>query len=217
MHDNEMSDSETDSSDEDLLSLFNATSIGMLYNFAYHFASEESREILDALTGKAKVEFINFLDRSRLEIALSQQIERWREHKASKLTGVIIKIINNTPHTFNISQTSLPLSKSERESFQINPHEPTAFFTRYEYTFAYPWKKRDMFNHFVDFIDGDVGVRFELGLFMGITYGILSPTHTPKIKNKTASTGRSSVKCKSAVTRVSDDAPFNFEIQLTLG
>ena len=119
---------ETPDAYSDIFSFFSATSIGILYQLSPFLLSKENQALLDELVGKAKVELIGFLDRAESRLALEQQIEHWRNQKADpKQTRVIIKIINNTPHTFKMAQTSLPLRQSERESFQLMPQEETAF------------------------------------------------------------------------------------------
>lgn len=113
---------QTSNPHEDLLSFFNYTSIGTLYNLTPLFFSEENQQALDELIGVAKVELIDFLEGIESERALKQSIELWRnEDKSTKATRVIVKLINNTPHTFKIAQTSLPLHTSERQSFQTSP------------------------------------------------------------------------------------------------
>jgi hypothetical protein len=69
---------QTSNPHEDLLSFFNYTSIGTLYNLTPLFFSEENQQALDELIGVAKVELIDFLEGIESERALKQSIELWR-------------------------------------------------------------------------------------------------------------------------------------------
>jgi hypothetical protein len=215
----EKPDSETNHDYDELLSFFSSTSIGVLYQLSPYLLSEEHQALLDDLVGKAKVEFIGFLQASESRHALNQQIEQWRNKKIdSRHTRVIVKIINNTPHTFKIAQTSLPLGKSERESFQLLPQGQTAFKSEFNYNYAYPWpKNKIMFNQFVDFTDQSIGVRLDLGLIMSSSFGFLTPTLRPRVKNTVTSIGKSKINCSTKITNMSDEAPFNFEVEIILG
>lgn len=210
---------ETSNKYEDLLAFFNYTSIGMLYNLSPLFFSEENQQALDELLGSAKVELIGFLEKLELERTLNQRIELWRHQDTDpKTTGVIVKLINNTPHTFNMAQTSLPVSKSERQTFKLPPRTKTAFKCGFDYTYGYPWpKNKIMFNHFVDFMDQNVGVRFDLGMLMNTSYGVISPTHRATVKNTVTSIGSSKINCSTKITRMAEDQPFNFEVEITMG
>lgn len=210
---------ETSNEYEDLLSFFNFTSMGTLYNLTPLLFSEENQQALDELIGIAKVELINFLEVSESERALNQRIELWRKQdESAKITRVIIKLINNTPHTFKIVQTSLPLHLSERQSFQIPPHTKTAFKCDFAYTYGYPWpKNKIIFNQFADFIDQNVGVRFDLGMIMNKSFGVISPRHRATVKNTVTSIGSSKVNCSTKITSMAEEEPFNFEAEINLG
>ncbi|MGF6153362.1 hypothetical protein [Pseudomonas fluorescens] len=210
---------DTSNNYEDLFSFFNHTSIGMLYNLTPLLFSEENQQALDELIGIAKVELINLLDQINSEHALNKKIEQWRnQNKRSNITRVIVKLINNSPHTFKIAQTSLPLRASERESFLLPAYSNTAFKSDFAYTYAYPWpKNKIMFNQFVDFIDQNVGVRFDLGMIMNTSFGVLSPTHRATVKNTVTSIGSSKIKCSTQITSMGENEPFNFEVEIRLG
>ena len=210
---------ETSNKYEDLLSFFNYTSIGTLYNLTPLLFSEENQQALDELIGIAEVELIGFLEKIESERELNQKIEQWRHQDESpKNTRVIVKLINNTPHTFKIAQTSLPLRPSERESFLLQAHAKTAIKSDFAYTYAAPWpKNKIMFNQFVDFIDQNVGVRFELGMIMNKSFGVISPRHRATVKNTVTSIGSSKINCSTKITRMAEDQPFNFEVEITLG
>ncbi|CAI8908581.1 BACK domain-containing protein [Pseudomonas sp. IT-P100] len=210
---------QTSNPHEDLLSFFNYTSIGTLYNLTPLFFSEENQQALDELIGVAKVELIDFLEGLESERALKQSIELWRnEDKSTKATRVIVKLINNTPHTFKIAQTSLPLHTSERQSFQLPPRTKTALKFDFAYTYGYPWpKNKIMFNQFVDFIDQNVGVRFDLGMIMNKSFGVISPRHRATVKNTVTSIGSSRIDCSTRITRMAEEEPFSFEVEITLG
>lgn len=210
---------QTSNPHEDLLSFFNYTSIGTLYNLTPLFFSEENQRALDELIGVAKVELIDFLEGIESERALKQSIELWRnEDKSTKTTRVIVKLINNTPHTFKIAQTSLPLHTSERQSFQLPPRTKTALKSDFAYTYGYPWpKNKIMFNQFVDFIDQNVGVRFDLGMIMNKSFGVISPRHRATVKNTVTSIGSSRIDCSTRITRMAEEEPFSFEVEITLG
>lgn len=210
---------ETSNKYEDLLSFFNYTSIGALYNLTPLLFSEENQQALDELIGIAKVELINFLEVIESERALNQRIELWRnQDRSAKTTRVIVKLINNTPHTFKIAQTSLPLHLSERQSFQLPPHTKTAFKSDFAYTYGYPWpKNKIMFNQFVDFIDQNVGVRFDLGMIMNKSFGAFSPRHSATVKNTVTSIGSSKINCSTNMRSMGENEPFSFEVEITLG
>ncbi|WP_415770947.1 hypothetical protein [Pseudomonas sp. LB3P38] len=204
---------------DDLLSYFNSTSIGVLFQLSPYLFSEENRAMLEDMVGKAKVELADLMENAKAEREMNQAIERWKNQKKDpKTTRVIVKIINNTPHEFEMAQTSLPLDKSERESFYIPPQGQTAFKADFNYNYAYPWpKNKIMFNQFIDFIDQNVGVRFDLGLIMNTSFGLLTPTLKPRVKNSINSIGSSKINCSTKITNMSDEAPFNFEVEITLG
>lgn len=204
---------------DDLLSFFNYTSIGILYNLTPLLFSEENQQALDELIGIAKVELISLLDQINSEHALNKKIEQWRnQNKRANITRVIVKLINNSPHTFKIAQTSLPLHTSERESFLLPAYGNTAFKSDFAYTYAYPWpKNKIMFNQFVDFIDQNVGVRFDLGMIMNTSFGVLSPTHRARVKNTVTSIGSSKINCSTQITSMGENEPFNFEVEIRLG
>jgi hypothetical protein len=210
---------ETSNKYEDLLSFFNYTSIGTLYNLTPLLFSEENQQALDELIGIAEVELIGFLEKIESERELNQKIEQWRhQDESSKNTRVIVKLINNTPHTFKIAQTSLPLRPSERESFLLRANAKTAIKSDFAYTYTAPWpKNKIMFNQFVDFIDQNVGVRFDLGMIMNKSFGVISPRHRATVKNTVTSIGSSKINCSTRITRMAEDQPFNFEVEITLG
>jgi hypothetical protein len=191
----------------------------MLYNLTPLMFSEENQQALDELLGIAKVELIGFFEKLESERALNQRIEQWRhQDKNPETTCVIVKLINNTPHTFKIAQTSLPVSKSERQSFQLLPRTKTAFKCHFSYTYGYPWpKNKIMFNQFVDFIDQYAGIRFDLGMLMNASYGVISPRHRATLKNTVTSIGSSKIDCTTKITSMDEDVPFNFDVEITLG
>ena len=210
---------ETSNTYEDLLAFFNYTSIGTLYNLTPLLFTEENQQALDELIGIAEVELISFLENIESEHALNQKIESWRnQNQRSATTRVIVKFINKTPHTFKMAQTSLPLRPSERESFLLRPHPKTAFKADFAYTYAAPWSKNKiMFNQFADFIDQNVGVRFDLGMIMDKSFGVISPRHRATVKNTVTSIGSSKVNCSTKITSMAEEEPFNFEVEITLG
>lgn len=219
MNTSEDTDNEVNQPYDQLFAFFKATSIGILYQLAPHLLSEEYQAMLDDLVGKAKVELIDLLEQAEYTNALNQKIEQWRNQKRGpKHTRVIVKIINNTSHTFGIAQTSLPMSKAERESFQTPPQGQTAFKCDFDYSYAYPWpKNKIMFNQFIDFVDNHIGVRFDLGMIMNTSFGVHTPTLRPSVKNTVTSIGSSSFKCSTTTTRMGDEAPFDFEVEIILG
>lgn len=212
-------DNDISNSYDDLLTIFNNTSIGLLYQLSPYLLDEETKRILDDLVGKAKVEFIAFFEELESERALNQQIEQWRNQKTDpKYTYAIVKIINNTSHILKITQTSLPLTQSDRETFEVPDEGKIAFKSEFAYNYAYPWgKNKIMFNHFIDFTDQDIGVRFDLGMIMNTSFGVFTPTLTPTIKNTVTSIGKSRINCSTKITSMSDDAPFSFEVEIILG
>jgi hypothetical protein len=212
-------DSEVGQPYDQLFATFNNTSIGMLYQLLPNLLSEEHQALLDEMLGNAKVEVINLLEHAQYTHALNQKIDQWRNQaRGTRTTRVIVRIINQTTHTFNITQTTLPLSKAERESFQIPCEQQTAFKSEFNYNYAYPWpKNKIMFNQFVDFFDDTIGVRFDLGLIMNTSFGLLSPTLRPSVKNTVKSIGSSPIKCSTKTTLMGTDAPFHFEVEITLG
>lgn len=219
MNNSDNTDSEVGQPYDQLFATFSNTSIGMLYQLFPNLLSEEHQALLDEMLGNAKVEIIDLLEHAQYTQALNQKVEQWRNQKrGTKTTRVIVKIINHTSHTFNITQTSLPLSKAERESFQIPCEKQTAFKSEFDYNYAYPWpKNKIMFNQFVDFFDDNIGVRFDLGMIMNTSFGLLSPTLRPSVKNTVKSIGSTPIKCSTKTTQMGDAAPFHFEVEITLG
>lgn len=219
MNTGENTDSEVGQPYDQLFATFSTTSIGMLYQLLPNLLSEENQALLDDMLGNAKVELIDMLENAQYTHALNQKIEQWRNQKRGpKTTRVIVKIVNRTSHTFNIAQTSLPLRKAERESFQIPCQQQTAFKSDFDYNYAYPWpKNKIMFNQFIDFIDDNIGVRFDLGMIMNTSFGVLSPTLRPSVKNTVKSIGASAIKCSTKTNQMGDEAPFDFEVEITLG
>jgi len=74
-----------------------------------------------------------------------------------------------------------------------------------------------MFNQFIDFVDNHIGVRFDLGMIMNTSFGVHTPTLRPSVKNTVTSIGSSSIKCSTTTTRMGDEAPFDFEVEIILG
>lgn len=219
MNNSDNTDNEVGQPYDQLFATFSNTSIGMLYQLFPNLLSDEHQALLDEMLGNAKVEIIDLLEHAQYTQALNQKVEQWRNQKrGTKTTRVIVKIINHTSHTFNITQTSLPLSKAERESFQIPCEKQTAFKSEFDYNYAYPWpKNKIMFNQFVDFFDDNIGVRFDLGMIMNTSFGLLSPTLRPSVKNTVKSIGSTPIKCSTKTTQMGDAAPFHFEVEITLG
>jgi hypothetical protein len=213
------SDNENSSAYDLMSALISTTPIGALYQLSPLFLSKENQAILEDMVGKAKVEFIAYLDRMEEERVLNERIEQWRSERADpKHTRAIVKIINNTPHAFKIVQTSLPLSSSDFETFEVVEAGTVAFRSEFAYKYAYPWgKNKVMFNHFIDFADQDICTRLDLGMFMNTAFGVFSPTVKSTIKNTIRSIGKSRINCSTKITSRSDDAPFNFEVSVTLG
>lgn len=218
MTNTESPNNETSDDYSQLLSLFKLTSIGVLYQLSPLLLSEENQEALNELIGKARVELIDFLDKAQMENAVNQKIESWKNQKTNlKRTRVIVKVVNNTSHTLYLVKTSLPLSPSERESSTLFPHEQTALKCEFDYDRYYNSPSKILFNQFMDFAAQSVGIRFELGMFVRKSFGFITPTHTPTIKNTVISTGKNKIQCSSVITEANDDAPFNFEVKITLG
>ncbi|MGF6089552.1 hypothetical protein [Pseudomonas sp. 18173] len=213
------SDNENSSAYDLLFALFSTTPLGALYQLSPHLLSKENQAILEDMVGKAKVEFIAYLDRIAEERILNEQIENWRSQEADpKYTRAIVKIINNTPHAFKIVQTSLPLTPSDFETFEVVEEGTVAFRSEFAYRYAFPWgKNKVMFNHFIDFADQDICARLDLGMFMNTSFGVFSPTVKSTIKNTIKSIGKSRINCSTKITSRSDEAPFNFEVCVTLG
>lgn len=132
-------------------------------------------------------------------------------------TRVTVKTINNTSHTFKIANSSLPISQEERESFVLEPNRST-FAMEFDYNYGYPWpNNRSLFNEFIDFVDQNAGFRLELALTMTTSFGVLTPTLKPNIKNKVTSNGQSAIRCSTRLTKTSDKAPYSFAIEINLG
>lgn len=210
---------DTDSTYESLLSFFNLTSIGLLYQLSPHFLDKENQAILEDLVGKAKVEVIGFIEEIEAAKALNQRIEQWRSQETDpKHTRVIVKIKNNTAHVFKISQTTLPLGQADFDTFEIPDDSEIAFKSEFAYEFTPPHKKgKIMFNHFIDFMDQDICIRFDLGMIMNSSFGLFTPTLKPTRKSTVTSIGKSKLNCSSRITSTNDDAPCNFEVEITLG
>jgi hypothetical protein len=95
----------------------------------------------------------------------------------------------------------------ERTTFNYDP----------DYNYGYPWpNNKNLFNMFIEFSDGGVEFRLELALTMTRSFGVLTPTLTPNIKNTVRSIGQSPLRCSTKTINARAEAPFNFEVVITL-
>jgi hypothetical protein len=135
-----------------------------------------------------------------------------------KQTHVAIKIVNNTSHAFKYARSNLPLSQEERDSITLPPMERTTFRYEPDYNYGYPWpNNKNLFNTFIEFSDEGVGFRLELALTMTRSFGVLTPTIKPNIKNIVRSIGQAPLRCSTKTINISNEAPFNFEVEIMLG
>lgn len=183
------------------------TPYGAIYELAKELFDEKNHEKLNNLT-----------DKYRAEETVNNQIEEWkRQRENPRKTRVIVKITNNTSHSLKLSTTDLTLDDSVRESLTLFPTAPMTFKGEFEYNFPYNSRSKPLFNHVMEFEDERVGVRFEFGLYVSSSFGVLTPTVKPHRKNNIASIGSSAIKCSSKIMEASDGPPFNFRVDITLG
>lgn len=148
-------------------------------------------------------------------------IAEWRKENHPDYTRVILKIVNNTKHTFQLTETSRPLTQAEIAEVRIPPGAPTPIIMTSEYFGLDDGKgvrETYQFGHYLDFESGTAGFKLIVGL--GVEGGhnfARGNWRTPLIAHQLTSTGTTPIKGTTTLTAASKKEPFNFEVLIVLG
>jgi hypothetical protein len=66
------------------------------------------------------------------------------------------------------------------------------------------------------FGDEALGLRFDFGLRVNTSFGVISPTLTPIQTHKLTSIGTSPIQCTTQITRTVSEDPYGFTVELKL-
>jgi hypothetical protein len=208
MSTNDENNGETAINHDQLLSLLTTyTPYAAIYELSKELFDEKNHEHL-----------ISLVDKHRAENTVNQQIQAWKnEGTNSKRTRVIVKINNNTSHTLKLIKTDRAINQSDRDALVLFPDAPMTFKCEFDYKFPYGSRSRTLFNQYMDFADAQTGVRFEFGLHLNSSFGVLTPTLKPIRKNIVTAFGNFLLTASTRIIEASNEAPYNFTVEITLG
>ncbi|MEO6676621.1 MAG: hypothetical protein ABIO21_04525 [Pseudomonas sp.] len=219
-----MSDTQKDDIDLKDGTLWDSPVITTIYSFFNALITEEDREFYRKLSAEHEEKRIlnEALERKKNEqnAAVDQVIKTWWSQKNPDRTRVIIKVINNTRHALNVTQSSIRMSAATIENLAIPANESTTFkFDRhYEVPeFSRKTQVQTQFKYFFDYANEDVGFQFDVGLTVEGAYSSAHGHWNDATRlHAIASSGKTPIQCTSKVTRSSKVPPFNFEVLIKL-
>lgn len=202
-----MNSQPTDQSIYELIaSRFNWAPLSVLYQYLKSLDTQEYMPMLTALMEKAS-----------LNDKVNEQIHAWEQEPIDPgRTRLVVKLINHTDLDFEIDEHNLPLNSDMQNLTPILPWGIQALKFDLAYSRRLGSRSKDMFKHFIRFGDEAFGFRFDFGLRVNTSFGVISPTLTPVRTNHVTSTGMTPIQCTTRITRAASEEPYGFTVELTL-
>jgi hypothetical protein len=189
-----------------IASQFSWAPLSVLYQFLESLDTQEYRSMLTALIEKAN-----------LNDKVYQQVQAWEQERVNPgRTRLVVKLINHTDLDFEICEHNLQLNADEQHLTPIFPWDIQALKFDLAYTRRLGSRNKDMFKHFIVFGDKEFGFRFDFGLRVNTSFGVISPTLTPVRTHTLTSIGTSPIQCTTRITRTASEEPYGFTVELTL-
>lgn len=189
-----------------IASQFSWAPLSVLYQFLESLDTQEYRSMLTALIEKAN-----------LNDKVNQQVQAWEQERVNPgRTRLVVKLINHTDLDFEIGEHNLQLNADEQHLTPIFPWDIQALKFDLAYTRRLGSRSKDMFKHFIVFGDKEFGFRFDFGLRVNTSFGVISPTLTPVRTHTLTSIGTSPIQCTTRITRTASEEPYGFTVELTL-
>lgn len=189
-----------------IASQFSWAPLAVLYQYLKSLDTQEYMPMLTALIEKAN-----------LNDKVNKQVQAWeQEHINPNRTRVIVKLINHTDLDFEIGERTPQLNADEQHATQIRPWDIQAWKFDLAYTRRLGSRSKEMFKHFIVFGDEEFGFRFDFGLRVNTSFGVISPTLTPVRSHTLTSIGMSPIQCTTRITRTASEEPYGFTVELTL-
>ncbi|QKS82534.1 MULTISPECIES: hypothetical protein [Pseudomonas] len=189
-----------------IASQFSWAPLSVLYQFLESLDTQEYRSMLTALIEKAN-----------LNDKVNQQVQAWEQERVNPgRTRLVVKLINHTDLDFEIGEHNLQLNADEQHLTPIFPWDIQALKFDLAYTRRLGSRNKDMFKHFIVFGDKEFGFRFDFGLRVNTSFGVISPTLTPVRTHTLTSIGTSPIQCTTRITRTASEEPYGFTVELTL-
>ncbi|WP_214512135.1 hypothetical protein [Pseudomonas brassicacearum] len=189
-----------------IASQFSWAPLAVLYQYLKSLDTQEYMPMLTALIEKAN-----------LNDKVNEQVQAWEQERINpNRTRLIVKLINHTDLDFEVGEHNLPLNADEQHPTLILPWDIQTWKFDFAYTRRLGSSSREMFKHFIVFGDKEFGFRFDFGLRVNTSFGVISPTLTPVRTHILTSIGTSPIQCTTRITRTASEEPYGFTVELTL-
>ncbi|MBA1376623.1 hypothetical protein [Pseudomonas brassicacearum] len=189
-----------------IASQFSWAPLAVLYQFLKSLDTQEYMPMLTALIEKAN-----------LNDKVNEQVKAWEQERINpNRTRIIVKLINHTDLDFDTGECTLQLNAGEQYPSQILPWDIQAWKFDLAYTRRLGSRSKDIFKHYIVFGDEALGFRFDFGLRVNTSFGVISPTLTPIQTHKLTSIGTSPIQCTTQITRTVSEDPYGFTVELKL-
>lgn len=185
---------------------FNWAPLAVLSQYLRSLDTQEYMPMLTALMEKASQ-----------NDKINKQIQAWEQERVDpNRTRLVVKLINHTDLDFEVSEHNLH-SSADRQNFSaILPWDIQALKFDLAYSRRLGSRSKDMFKHFIVFGDEAFGFRFDFGLRVNTSFGVISPTLTPVRTHQVTSIGMSPIQCTTRITRTANEEPYGFTVELTV-
>lgn len=189
-----------------IASQFSWAPLAVLYQFLKSLDTQEYVPMLTALIEKAN-----------LNDKVNKEVQAWEQERLNpSRTRLVVKLINHTDLDFEVGEHNLQWNADEQHPTQILPWDIQAWKFDLAYTRRLGSPSKDMFKHFIAFGDKEFGFRFDFGLRVNTSFGVISPTLTPVRTHTLTSIGTSPIQCTTRITRTAREEPYGFTVELTL-
>ncbi|CAN7142770.1 hypothetical protein ACFFQ5_06935 [Pseudomonas brassicacearum] len=191
---------------ENLLSQFNYAPLTILYEYIKSLDTQDYTQMLKALMEKA-----------RQNDDVNRQLQAWRQESVRpNRSRFLVKLINHTDQPLEVGENDLSLNADEQAFMNILPWDIQALKFDFFYSRPLGSRSKDIFKRFIIFGDQALGFRFDFGLRVNTSFGVISPTLTPVRTNKVASIGTTPIKCVTRIIHSSNEEPYGFTVEITL-
>ncbi|WLH11506.1 hypothetical protein PSH58_22050 [Pseudomonas hefeiensis] len=191
---------------ENLLSQFNYAPLTILYEYLKSLDTQDYTQVLKALMEKA-----------RQNDEVNRQLQTWEQQSVRpNRSRFLVKLINHTDQPLEVGENNLSLDANEQAFMNILPWDIQALKFDFAYSRPLGSRSKDIFQRFIIFGDQTLGFRFDFGLRVNTSFGVISPTLTPVRTNKVSSIGATPIKCVTRITHSSSEEPYGFTVEITL-
>ncbi|WP_413794397.1 MULTISPECIES: hypothetical protein [unclassified Pseudomonas] len=157
------------------------------------------------------------MEKASLDDKVNKQMQAWEQERINPgRTRLLVKLINHSDVDFEVGEHTLPLNADEQNLTQILPWDIQALKFDLAYARRLGSRSKEIFKHSIVFGDKDCGFRFDFGLRVNTSFGVISPTLTPVRTHKVTSIGMNPIQCTTRITRTANEEPYGFTLELTL-